>query len=148
MHLVMLQHAGSRGAGLLLGEEVLDLAAAVDLIPEARLVAPSVRHILGAGDRALAVLHRIVDVATRAPMRDRLRDSGALVGRAAVTLLAPIPDPSIVLACGLNYRAHLAEMNTPVPATPAAFTKSVASIVGSGSAIRLPPGHADMVDWE
>src|SRR5277367_1809806 len=119
MHLVMLQHPGRRGAGLLLGEEILDLGAAVDLIPEARLVAHSVRSILEAGDGALALLRCIVDaLATRTALRDRLREAGALVARASAPLLAPIPDPAIVLACGLNYRAHLAEMNTPVPPTP------------------------------
>jgi 2-keto-4-pentenoate hydratase/2-oxohepta-3-ene-1,7-dioic acid hydratase in catechol pathway len=35
-----------------------------------------------------------------------------------------------------------------VPAKPAAFTKSVASIIGSGEPIKLPAAHASMVDWE
>ena len=149
MHLVMLQHPGRRGAGILLGEDVLDLAAAADLIPEARLVAQSVRSILEAGEGALSVLRRIVDdVANRPSLGEQLRGAGALVARASVSLLAPIPDPAIVLACGLNYHAHLAEMNTPVPPTPTGFTKSVGSIIGSGSPIRPPRGHADMVDWE
>jgi 2-keto-4-pentenoate hydratase/2-oxohepta-3-ene-1,7-dioic acid hydratase in catechol pathway len=39
-------------------------------------------------------------------------------------------------------------MKTPVPDKPAAFTKSVASIIGSGQAIKVPPGHPDMLDWE
>src|SRR5271163_4137814 len=149
MRLVMLQHPGRRTAGLLLGEDVLDLGAAADLIPEALLVAHSVRSILEAGDSALALLRRIVDrVADHEATRDQLREAGALVAYSAVSLLAPIPEPAIVLACGLNYHAHLAEMNTPVPPTPTGFTKSVASIIGSGSAIRLPPSHPDMVDWE
>lgn len=146
MQLVMLQHPGRRGAGLVCGEQILDLGAAGDVIPAAHLVPLTVRGILEAGDEALVELRRIADTAAR--QTDQLHEAGALVPRASARLLAPIPDPAIVLACGLNYRAHLAEMNTPVPTTPAAFTKSVASIIGSGGAIRLPPGHAEMVDWE
>jgi acylpyruvate hydrolase len=148
MRLVMLQHAGHRAAGLLLGEDVLDLGAAADLIPEARLIPHSVRGILEAGDGALALLRMVEEAARHPSLRDRLRAADALLERAAAPLIAPIPDPAIVLACGLNYRAHLAEMNTPVPATPTGFTKSVASIIGSGSAIRLPRSHPEMVDWE
>jgi len=63
-------------------------------------------------------------------------------------LLAPIPDPGLVLSVGMNYHEHLKEMKTPVPEKPAAFTKSVASIVGSGAAIKVPPSNPDMLDWE
>jgi len=63
-------------------------------------------------------------------------------------LLAPIPDPGLVLSVGMNYHEHLKEMKTPVPEKPAAFTKSVASIIASGQPIVLPAAHPDMVDWE
>ena len=63
-------------------------------------------------------------------------------------LLAPIPDPGLVLSVGMNYHEHLKEMKTPVPEKPAAFTKSVASIVGSGAAIKVPPSNPGMLDWE
>jgi len=39
-------------------------------------------------------------------------------------------------------------MKTPVPEKPAAFTKSVASIIASGQPILLPASHPNMVDWE
>ena len=63
-------------------------------------------------------------------------------------LLAPIPDPGLVLSVGMNYHEHLKEMKTPVPEKPAAFTKSVASIIGSGEPIKVPPSNPDMLDWE
>jgi 2-keto-4-pentenoate hydratase/2-oxohepta-3-ene-1,7-dioic acid hydratase in catechol pathway len=65
-----------------------------------------------------------------------------------VKVLAPIPDPGLLLSVGMNYREHLREMKTPVPERPAAFTKSVASIIASGDAIKLPPSNPSMVDWE
>jgi len=63
-------------------------------------------------------------------------------------LLPPIPDPGVVLSVGMNYHEHLAEMKTPVPEKPAAFTKSVASLIASGEPIRLPQSNPGMVDWE
>ena len=65
-----------------------------------------------------------------------------------VRLRAPIPDPGLVLSVGMNYHEHLREMKTPVPEKPAAFTKSVASIIASGEPIEVPPSNPDMLDWE
>jgi acylpyruvate hydrolase len=63
-------------------------------------------------------------------------------------LAPPIANPGLLLSCGMNYHEHLKEMKTPVPEKPAAFTKSVASIIASGQPIVLPASHPDMVDWE
>jgi 2-keto-4-pentenoate hydratase/2-oxohepta-3-ene-1,7-dioic acid hydratase in catechol pathway len=73
--------------------------------------------------------------------KDRVSAKGA-------KLLAPIPDPSIVLSVGMNYHEHLKEMKTPVPEKPAAFTKSVASIIASGQPIKVPKSNPGMLDWE
>ena len=73
---------------------------------------------------------------------------GARHALGRVKLRAPIPDPGLVLSVGMNYHEHLKEMKTPVPEKPAAFTKSVASIIASGEPIRVPPSHPDMLDWE
>jgi len=73
--------------------------------------------------------------------KDRVSAKGA-------KLLAPIPDPSIVLSVGMNYHEHLKEMKTPVPEKPTAFTKSVASIIASGQPIKVPKSNPGMLDWE
>jgi 2-keto-4-pentenoate hydratase/2-oxohepta-3-ene-1,7-dioic acid hydratase in catechol pathway len=65
-----------------------------------------------------------------------------------VKLLPPIPDPGMVLSVGMNYHEHLKEMKTPVPEKPAAFTKSVASIIASGEPIKVPKSNPNMLDWE
>jgi 2-keto-4-pentenoate hydratase/2-oxohepta-3-ene-1,7-dioic acid hydratase in catechol pathway len=65
-----------------------------------------------------------------------------------VKLKAPITEPAIVLSVGMNYHEHLKEMKTPVPEKPAAFTKSVASIIATGEPIRPPASNAGMLDWE
>ena len=149
MRLVTLARAGRSSAGLVVGDEIVDLAAAATAIDAARLLPRSVRAILAAGDPALDLLRHVADdVMGRSAIADRLRATHALVPSDGATLGPAIPDPGIVLACGLNYRAHLAEMNTPVPDAPMAFTKSVAAIVGPGQPIVLPREHPDMVDWE
>lgn len=73
---------------------------------------------------------------------------GARHALGGAKLRAPIPDPGLVLSVGMNYHEHLKEMKTPVPEKPAAFTKSVASIIASGEPIKVPPSHPGMLDWE
>jgi acylpyruvate hydrolase len=149
MHLYTIGRAGRGTAGVGVGEDILGLAACVEAVPAARLVPHSVRGILEGGGEALALVRRIADrVGANARLAARLRESRALVARAETRLLAPIPDPGFVLSCGLNYHAHLKEMKTPVPETPAHFAKSAAAIIGPGAAIRLPASNPDMVDWE
>jgi 2-keto-4-pentenoate hydratase/2-oxohepta-3-ene-1,7-dioic acid hydratase in catechol pathway len=51
--------------------------------------------------------------------------------------LAPVR-PSIVVAIGLNYKDHAAEMNKKLPAEPLVFLKPASSVIGPDEAIRLP----------
>jgi 2-keto-4-pentenoate hydratase/2-oxohepta-3-ene-1,7-dioic acid hydratase in catechol pathway len=149
MRLYTLQLNRSGGAAVGVGGDILDLAAAGEAVPAARLLPRSVRGILEAGDEALALLRRVVDlVGGTSSLADRLKESGALLPSGQAKLLAPIPDPGFVLSCGMNYHAHLKEMKSDTPKTPAHFAKNVAAIVGPGAAIRLPPSNPDMVDWE
>jgi 2-keto-4-pentenoate hydratase/2-oxohepta-3-ene-1,7-dioic acid hydratase in catechol pathway len=87
-----------------------------------------------------------------APMREVIASGklnrGSRFPLGKVKLRAPITDPAIVLSVGMNYHEHLKEMKTPVPEKPAAFTKSVASIIASGEPIKVPPSNPGMLDWE
>jgi acylpyruvate hydrolase len=159
MKLVNLQGPGTgrgseagRGAGrpgIVVGDEVLDLAGAAEAMDEARGLPGSLRLILEGGRETLDRIRRVADRAgDGAALRDRLRASGALAPLADARLLAPIPDPGLLLSCGMNYHEHLREMNTPTPEKPTAFTKNAAQIVGPGAPIVLPARHPDMVDWE
>jgi len=151
MHLVTLSAARRATPGVLVGEEILDLVAAGQVLPAARQVPQSVRGILEAGDAALALTKSIRDevLADRGSLKERLRSQAALVGAAQAKLLAPLPDPGLILAAGLNYYEHLREMkNTPIPEKPASLYKSSAAVIGPGAAIVPPREWADMVDWE
>jgi 2-keto-4-pentenoate hydratase/2-oxohepta-3-ene-1,7-dioic acid hydratase in catechol pathway len=61
--------------------------------------------------------------------------SGAEVKPAKI--LAPVR-PSKVVAIGLNYKDHAAEMNKPLPAEPLMFMKPSTAVIGPGETIRIP----------
>jgi acylpyruvate hydrolase len=149
MQLVTLKNPAGGRPGLILGEEILDIAAAAPVLPMAGLCPSSVRQIIAAGADALDLLRRLTERAGEGSAADRLRELGALVPRAGAALDAPIPDPGFILACGRNYRAHVAEFNSNMDfGFPTGFSKSVRAVIGPNEAIRLPRKHPDMVDWE
>ena len=57
----------------------------------------------------------------------------------AARILAPV-SPSKIVAIGLNYRDHAAEMKKALPAEPLMFMKPSTAVIGPEDAIRLPPG--------
>jgi 2-keto-4-pentenoate hydratase/2-oxohepta-3-ene-1,7-dioic acid hydratase in catechol pathway len=61
-------------------------------------------------------------------------------------MLSPVA-PSKIVAIGLNYKDHAAEMNKPLPAEPLMFLKPSTAVIGPGDAIRLP-ANAGRVDHE
>lgn len=121
MKLVTFEIDGEARPGLLSGEEIVDL----------QFLAPDLRAILARG-----LLDKVKSVA------------GQRIPRKDAKLLAPLRNPGMVLSVGMNYHEHLKEMKTPVPEKPAAFTKSVASIIGPDEPIRIPPSNPHMLDWE
>jgi 2-keto-4-pentenoate hydratase/2-oxohepta-3-ene-1,7-dioic acid hydratase in catechol pathway len=60
----------------------------------------------------------------------------------------PVPDPQKILCVGLNYRAHASEASLDEPPVPLVFAKFANVLIGSGSAIELPPAHGEKVDYE
>jgi|GraSoiStandDraft_13_1057314.scaffolds.fasta_scaffold06695_2 2-keto-4-pentenoate hydratase/2-oxohepta-3-ene-1,7-dioic acid hydratase in catechol pathway len=127
MKLVTMELDGRARAGVIAGDEIVDIHASDPALPS------SLKQILEAG--ALERVRSLLGSKTRIP-------------RKSAKLLAPIPDPGMVLSVGMNYYEHLKEMKTPVPEKPAAFTKSVASIIGPGQPIKVPRNNPDMLDWE
>ncbi len=58
-------------------------------------------------------------------------------------ILCPVT-PSKVVAIGLNYKDHAAEMNKPLPAEPLMFMKPSTAVIGPGEAIRIPPNVGEI----
>lgn len=63
-----------------------------------------------------------------------------------VRLLAPCR-PSKVVAVGLNYKAHAAELGLDAPAVPLLFLKPSTAVIGPNQAIKMPAMSAQ-VDYE
>ena len=63
-----------------------------------------------------------------------------------IVLIAPC-QPSKVVAVGLNYRKHAAELNMELPKTPLLFLKPATTVIGPGDAI-IYPAMSQQVDYE
>jgi acylpyruvate hydrolase len=104
---------------------------------------------INAADRSLpTTLKGILEAGALGRVKKVLKSKKGRTPRRRARLLPPISNPGLLLSVGMNYHEHLKEMKTPVPEKPAAFTKSVASIIASGEPILLPVSHPNMVDWE
>jgi 2-keto-4-pentenoate hydratase/2-oxohepta-3-ene-1,7-dioic acid hydratase in catechol pathway len=120
MKLATFKHNGSTRIGAVLDDELIDLAAALPELPR------TVIGVLEAGADALALIER---AAARSGQRLALAD---------VELLAPIPRPGKVLAVGVNYADHIAEMGRQKPDHPTVFNKQTTCVNGPRAPIHLP----------
>lgn len=58
----------------------------------------------------------------------------------------PVPSPTKVVCCGLNYRNHIVEMGRDLPEYPTLFAKYADTLVGPTDEV-LTPEHVKL-DWE
>jgi len=65
-----------------------------------------------------------------------------------VKLLSPVPNPSKVVAIGLNYMDHIREANLGMPELATMFCKYPSSIIGSDADIRWSTSLTEQVDYE
>jgi 2-keto-4-pentenoate hydratase/2-oxohepta-3-ene-1,7-dioic acid hydratase in catechol pathway len=72
--------------------------------------------------------------------------TGEIVSLPEVNLLAPC-QPSKIVALGLNYRDHAAEIGHPIPAEPLLFLKPSTSVIGPDEDI-VYPAMTRQVDYE
>ncbi len=63
-------------------------------------------------------------------------------------LLPPVPEPSKIIAVGLNYRDHAAEQDKPLPPKPLLFAKAPSCLQAPYGPIVLDGGDLDQVDCE
>ncbi len=71
---------------------------------------------------------------------------GAEIEAAGLQFAAPV-QPSKIMAIGLNYKDHAAEMKKPLPAEPLVFMKPATAVIGPGDPIAIP-GWAGRIDYE
>ncbi|OYD67117.1 fumarylacetoacetate hydrolase family protein [Rhodococcus sp. OK302] len=82
-----------------------------------------------------------------AELVSRAVESGEKVNLDQVQMLPVVPDPKKILCCGLNYRAHVREMNREEPEFPTLFAKFADTLTGPNDDVVLPV-YATDVDWE
>lgn len=73
----------------------------------------------------------------------------ALIPLGGVRLGPPLSGLGKIVACGLNYRAHAAEMGDALPSTPLLFAKAPTAVAGPTDDLMLPPETwSTAVDYE
>lgn len=79
---------------------------------------------------------------------DRTPASGPVRPLADVTLLAPVPRPTVIFAIGLNYAEHAREQGKELPERPMVFMKTPrSSLAGDGDA-HVPIAATRRLDYE
>ncbi|MDF1686717.1 MAG: fumarylacetoacetate hydrolase family protein [Parvibaculaceae bacterium] len=117
--------------GVLYDDNIVDLSQAAPSLPTDMI------GLLAAGEEAMATARAA---------------TGSLVKLNDVTLQSPVLHPQKILAAGLNYKDHLAELHAinpdfPQPKVPIIFNKQTTSVTGPYAPIYLPEESAQM-DYE
>jgi len=137
MRFVTFRRDSSPRLGLVAGDHVIDLHVADPSLP-ARLL-----DLIGMGAPGL---ERAALVLKRWSRGQRGPETAGL--QADVELLAPIPEPSKVVAVGANYWDHCREASIAPPQQPVLFAKFPTSIVGPDATIEWDPSLTSRVDYE
>ncbi len=152
MRLVTYRQGGATRLGAVIGDQVLDLvkrASETDVADWPEDLDMTAFLCLGpsARDKAKQVV-AAVETGLRLGGGDRLRSRGILQPLKAVKLMAPVPNPSKVIAIGLNYRDHAREQKEEIPDRPIIFAKFSTAVIGPGAAITWDPALTQKVDYE
>ena len=70
-------------------------------------------------------------------------EPGEEIAEKGLRVLAPVV-PSKIVAIGLNYKDHAAEMKKPLPAEPLIFMKPPTAVIGPDDPIRVPAGVGEI----
>jgi 2-keto-4-pentenoate hydratase/2-oxohepta-3-ene-1,7-dioic acid hydratase in catechol pathway len=123
--------------GVLLGEEVLDLAGTAAVTPGVTNA-----EIFSDLQTALPEINSVQELFWR------YQSGGGIRRRlSAVEVLAPITNPNKIICVGLNYRDHAVESGEQIPTEPVIFTKFRTSINRPHGPIVLPR-LSSQVDYE
>jgi len=145
MKLLSMKSADGDRAGILLGEEVLDVSELLRIEGSSGERLRDALDLYRRGERwLLSIIER---VGTDRALAEKLKGAGAIKPLSEVALNPPVVNPGKILAVGLNYAAHAAEQNAKPPDTPLIFSKCTTALIGPGDPIRLPR-ISDMIDYE
>jgi len=117
--------------GVVSGNDVIDLAAA-----SGGQLPPDMVSFLQQGKAAMSLAAELAS------------STQARLPLSQVTLLAPLLNPSKVVAIGQNYADHCREQHVEPPKVPIIFCKFPSAIVGPDAVIRWDPALTRQVDYE
>jgi 2-keto-4-pentenoate hydratase/2-oxohepta-3-ene-1,7-dioic acid hydratase in catechol pathway len=123
--------------GVVAGDHIIDLNGADPSLP------PSLQELINMGVSGLDAAARVLERWQQGQLRP---ETAGL--QADLELLAPIPEPSKVVAVGVNYRDHCREANIKPPRQPVLFAKFPTSVIGPGAFIEWDPSLTSEVDYE
>jgi 2-keto-4-pentenoate hydratase/2-oxohepta-3-ene-1,7-dioic acid hydratase in catechol pathway len=129
MRLATFSEGGSTRIGVVVGDEIVDLAAAAPSLPD------DMTAFLTQGDAAMQAA------------RDALEAGANRISLSSVTLHAAVPRPPKFLAVGLNYADHIAETGRKAPDFPTIFNKQVSCTNGPYADVHLPRASKSL-DYE
>lgn len=161
MKLLSMKTERGDSAGIVTGEEVLDVTGFCEIIEgrgewiEADTDTATYHHLEGAYRDALDLLKHGADWPAKIIAKlendlilfNQCREVGVLIPLAKVELNPPVIAPGKILAVGLNYAAHAAEQNAQPPESPLIFSKCTTALIGPKDAIRLPR-ISNNIDYE
>ena len=145
MKLLSIRAQDAHRAGVVAGDEVLDVRAALGVLGDKRAASfaalmdnklEDALDLYLAGEDLIGSLIGLVQ--SDKSLAGECRERRALVSLAGIKLGPPVIAPGKILAVGLNYAAHAAEQNIKPPESPLIFSKNVTCLSGPGGAIRLP----------
>jgi 2-keto-4-pentenoate hydratase/2-oxohepta-3-ene-1,7-dioic acid hydratase in catechol pathway len=125
MKLVSFTRDGRAGWGIVEGDKVRDMSAALRGVPSLKSLLEQ-DGIAAAGTAA---------------------SSAPLVSMSEIVLLPVIPDPAKIFCIGLNYQEHREETNNPVVENPTIFVRFANSLNAHGAPIVHPP-ETTKLDYE
>lgn len=115
--------------GAVIGEQVVNLTAAG--------YPSSMREFLDAGPELWQKARTLVATG-----------SVPLIERSELTFLAPVTNPSKVVAIGLNYKDHAKEQGVALPGVPLIFAKFPSALTGPYDDLTWDTGLTSQVDYE
>jgi 2-keto-4-pentenoate hydratase/2-oxohepta-3-ene-1,7-dioic acid hydratase in catechol pathway len=141
MKIATYREGASLKVGIVVDENVYDLAAALTATGGDATIATSTIDFLAAGEAAVDAAQKAIDGV----------GSGAAQPLSATKLAAPLPCPGKLLCLAGNYAAHIQEGGGVYVGKekmiPRFFAKPCSTVIATGEAIRVP-ASTGFADWE
>ena len=135
--------------GAVLDDQVIDLVEAATILLKTSSVPfpTTMLELLQGGEPAQDSAMTVLRLAREGTALALLARSGYIFPLDRISFLPPILRPGKIICLGHNYRHHIIEMGSPMPAYPVIFAKFANTLIGHQQPIVLPR-VSTQVDYE